>query len=152
MSQSASAGNGYDPTSHCRAARVFDFFGERGLTPEFLRTVYLHQTILIASLFDELGLPDSVATRDRETPLDHFGGFLAIETADAERVSRRPAAEGVSTDSRSYLRLGPAPYHLRCPASGGDAASRRRALGVSYTGAGRKRVVGRAGTRPPPAV
>ena len=105
------SGATYDPTSHYRAARVFDFFRERGLTPELLRTVYLHQTSLIATLFDELGLPESVATRDRETPLDRFGGFLAIETAEAEAVSRRLAADGVSTDSRGrYLRLGPAPY------------------------------------------
>ena len=105
------AGATYDPTSHYRAARVFEFFEERGLTPARLRTVYLHQTSLIAALFDELELPEEVATRDRETPLERFGGFLAIETPAAEAVSRRLAAEGVFTDSRGrYLRIGPAPY------------------------------------------
>ena len=105
------AGATYDPTSHYRSARVFDFFEERGLTPELLRTVYLHQTSLLAALFDDLGLPEGVATRDRETPLDRFGGFIAIETPSAETVSRRLAAEGVLTDSRGrFLRLGPAPY------------------------------------------
>ncbi len=36
------AGSTYDPTSHYRAARVFDFFDEQGLTPERLRQSYLH--------------------------------------------------------------------------------------------------------------
>ena len=35
------AGSTYDPTSHYRAARVFDFFDEQGLTPERLRESYL---------------------------------------------------------------------------------------------------------------
>ena len=37
------AGATYDPTSHYRAAAVFDFFRERGLTPELLREVSQHQ-------------------------------------------------------------------------------------------------------------
>ena len=50
-------------------------------------------------------------TRDRETPREQFGGFLALESPIAEEVSRRLAADGVLTDSRGrYLRLGPAPY------------------------------------------
>jgi kynureninase len=105
------AGATYDPTSHYRAARVFDFFDEHGLTPEFLRTVYLHQTRLLASAFDASGLPDDVITRERDAPLDSFGGFLAVNTPNAEAISRRLLEAGVSTDSRGrYLRLGPAPY------------------------------------------
>ena len=42
------AGSTYDPTSHYRAARVFDFFEEQGLTPERLRESYLAQTTLLA--------------------------------------------------------------------------------------------------------
>jgi kynureninase len=93
------AGATYDPTSHYRAARVFDFFAERGLTPEALRENYLRQTTLLA---DSLGVPGR---------RDDYGGFVALEVQDAEEVSRRLAEEGVMTDSRGrYLRLGPAPY------------------------------------------
>jgi kynureninase len=93
------AGATYDPTSHYRAARVFDFFAERGLTPEALRENYLRQTTLLA---EALGVPGR---------LEDFGGFLALEVPEAEHVSRRLAEDGVMTDSRGrYLRLGPAPY------------------------------------------
>ena len=93
------AGATYDPTSHYRAARVFDFFAEQGLTPEALRESYLRQTQLLAEALDVPG--------DRED----YGGFLALEVEDAEGVSRRLAADGVTTDYRGrYLRLGPAPY------------------------------------------
>jgi kynureninase len=105
------AGSTYDPTSHYRAARVFDFFAEQGLTPDVLRASYLHQTTLLARLFDDLGVPDETITRDRDTPREQFGGFLALESPITEEVSRRLAASGVLTDSRGrYLRLGPAPY------------------------------------------
>ena len=93
------AGATYDPTSHYRAARVFDFFAERGLTPEALRENYLRQTTLLA---EALGVPGR---------RDEFGGFLALEVPEAEAAHRRLAAEGVLTDSRGrWLRLGPAPY------------------------------------------
>ena len=93
------AGATYDPTSHYRAARVFDFFAEHGLTPEALRENYLRQTKLLA---EALGVPG-----ERED----YGGFLTLEVDDAEDVSRRLAEQGVMTDSRGrHLRLGPAPY------------------------------------------
>jgi len=105
------AGSTYDPTSHYRAARVFAFFEDRGLSPELLRTVYLHQTGVLARCFDELGAPERVLKRERAVPLDHFGGFLAIECPWAPAVARRLAEDGVLTDARgTYLRLGPAPY------------------------------------------
>jgi kynureninase len=104
------AGSTYDPTSHYRAARVLDFFDEQGLTPERLRESYLHQTTLLAERFEELGLAD--VTRDRETPLAAFGGFIAFESERAEELSRLLLDEGVVTDSRGRrLRFGPAPYH-----------------------------------------
>jgi kynureninase len=93
------AGATYDPTSHYRAARVFDFFEEQGLTPEGLRERYLQQTSLLA---ERLG---------GDEPRERFGGFIALEVPDAEEVSRQLAQEGVMTDARGrYLRLGPAPY------------------------------------------
>jgi kynureninase len=98
------AGSTYDPTSHYRAARVFDFWADKGLTPNDLRERYLAQTTRLAGGVAELGL---VVEQDREP----FGGFVAVEVADAEAVSGRLADEGVFTDSRGrHLRLGPAPY------------------------------------------
>jgi kynureninase len=105
------AGSTYDPTSHYRAARVFDFFEERGLSPEFLRTVYLHQTGLLARRLDELDVPESTLKRERAVSLDAFGGFLAVECRQAATVAERLADAGVLIDTRGdYLRLGPAPY------------------------------------------
>lgn len=105
------AGSTYDPTSHYRGARVFAFFEERGLSPEFLRTVYLHQTGLLARCFDDLGAPETLMKRERAVPLDHLGGFLALESPRAPALAARMAADGVLADARGrYLRLGPAPY------------------------------------------
>jgi kynureninase len=105
------AGATYDPTSHYRAARVFAFFGEQGLTPERLRASYRRQVDLLAAGFDALGADDAVITRDRETPLEQYGAFLALRTPRAGELQRALADRGVLTDSRgSWLRLGPAPY------------------------------------------
>ncbi len=105
------AGATYDPTSHYRAAAVFDFFEERGLTPELLREVSRHQVGLLAQRFDELDADPEVITRDRSVPLDDVGGFLALRAPRAEDLSRRLRERGVRTDYRGdVLRLGPAPY------------------------------------------
>jgi kynureninase len=104
------AGSTYDPTSHYRAARVLDFFDEQELTPERLRASYLHQIGVLSDAFDRLELHD--VTRDLESPLSDFGGFIAFESDRAEELSRRLLDVGVVTDSRArYLRFGPAPYH-----------------------------------------
>jgi kynureninase len=105
------AGATYDPTSHYRAAEVFDFFAEQGLDPALLREVSQHQVGLLAERFDALDLPPEVIDRDRDVPLDRVGGFLALRTSQAGDLSRALAARGVSTDFRhDRLRLGPAPY------------------------------------------
>jgi len=104
------AGSTYDPTSHYRAARVLDFFAEQELTPERLRASYLHQVGVLADAFDRLDLTN--VTRDLETPLSDFGGFIAFDSDRAEELSRRLLDAGVVTDSRGrYMRFGPAPYH-----------------------------------------
>jgi kynureninase len=105
------AGATYDPTSNYRAARVFRFFAEHGLTPAFLRLSYQHQLGVLTEAFDALDAPDGLATRDRTAPPDAFGGFLAVRSPRADHLQRALAARGVSSDSRGHvLRLGPAPY------------------------------------------
>ena len=105
------AGATYDPTSHYRAARVFAFFNEQGLTPGRLRSSYRHQVDLLAAGFDALGVDDAIVTRDRALDLDRVGGFLALRSPHAGALQRALAERGVLTDSRgSWLRLGPAPY------------------------------------------
>jgi kynureninase len=105
------AGSTYDPTSHYRAAAVFEFFGRRGLTPEFLRTVSQHQVGRLCERFDALDLDPAVVSRDGAVPLDQLGGFLALRAPNAGALSRALHARGVLTDVRGdALRLGPAPY------------------------------------------
>jgi kynureninase len=105
------AGSTYDPASHYRAARVFDFFEAQNLTPALLRAVSRHQVGLLAREFDALDLDPAVISRDRSVPLEAIGGFLALRAPRAEEMSRALIREGVHTDSRGdRLRLGPAPY------------------------------------------
>ncbi|MEN3539918.1 kynureninase [Microbispora sp. ZYX-F-249] len=105
------AGSTYDPVSHYRAARVFRFFAEQGLTPRFLREVSLRQVGLLAERFDALDAPEDLISRDRRGAPEDFGGFLALRSPYAARLREGLAARGVLTDSRGeYLRLGPAPY------------------------------------------
>jgi selenocysteine lyase/cysteine desulfurase len=105
------AGATYDPSSHYRGARVLRFFESQGLDADLLREVSLHQVRLLARCFDDLGLPDQVVTRDRQTPRADFGGFLSLRCKDAAGSQAGLADRGVRTDSRgAYLRFGPAPY------------------------------------------
>lgn len=105
------AGSTYDPTSHYRAARVLDFFDQQGLTPRMLREISQRQRGLLADAFDALDLPDDLLTRDRETPAEGFGGFLALRSARAAELREALAGRGVQADHRGqHLRLGPAPY------------------------------------------
>jgi kynureninase len=105
------AGATYDPTSHYRAAEVFDFFREQGLTPALLRDVSQHQIGVLVSAFDALDLDPAVLGRDRECPLGEIGGFLALRSPRATELVRRLRTRGVWVDARGeILRLGPAPY------------------------------------------
>lgn len=105
------AGATYDPTSHYRAARVFDFFEAQGLTPTLLREVSQHQIGLLARLFDELDANPAVIARDRSVPVSGIGGFLALRAPRAGELCRQLRLRGVLTDYRAdVLRLGPAPY------------------------------------------
>ena len=105
------AGATYDPTSHYRAAAVFEFFREQGLTPPLLRQVSQHQIGVLASAFDALDLDPGAIARDRTVPLGEIGGFLALRSPRATLLARELRARGVTTDARGEaLRLGPAPY------------------------------------------
>lgn len=105
------AGSTYDPTSHYRAAAVFDFFTDRKLTPERLRATSQHQVGLLAKAFDALDLDPQIIRRDRSTPTEHIAGFLALTAPNAGDICRALHARGVFTDFRGdVLRLGPAPY------------------------------------------
>ncbi len=105
------AGATYDPTSHYRAAEVFDFFADMALTPEVLREVSQHQVGVLAQAFDELDADPGIICRDRAVRLCELGGFLVLETSRAEELSHRLGERGVLTDFRGdRLRFGPAPY------------------------------------------
>ena len=105
------AGATYDPTSHYRAARVFDFFEEQELTPAFLRGVSQHQVGLLARTFDALDADPRLIARDRAVTLPELGGFLALQSPRAAELCRRLRDLGILSDYRAdVLRLGPAPY------------------------------------------
>lgn len=105
------AGATYDPTSHYRAARVFEFFEEHDLTPRRLAELSQHQIGLLAKGFDDLGRDPNVIRRDRSVPVEAIGGFLALQTPHAARFHAALRERAVWTDYRGdVLRLGPAPY------------------------------------------
>jgi selenocysteine lyase/cysteine desulfurase len=105
------AGATYDPTSHYRAAEVFDFFRDMELDPPLLRELSQHQVGLLARRFDELDLDPGLVDRDRSVSLDRLGGFLPLTSPHAGQLHRRLKRAGISTDFRGdVLRLGPAPY------------------------------------------
>jgi len=105
------AGSTYDPTSHYRAARVFDFFAAQRLEPPFLREVSRRQVGLLAGRFDALDLDPRVITRDRTVAPERVAAFLALESPRAGDLAHALRARGVWTDARgTALRFGPAPY------------------------------------------
>lgn len=106
------AGSTYDPTSHYRAARVFEFFEEQQLTPALLRKISQHQIAVLATAFEALDLPESEINLDHALALSERAGFLVIQTPQATRLSQLMAQRDVYTDARGQaLRFGPAPYH-----------------------------------------
>ena len=105
------AGATYDPTAHYRAAAVFDFFVERGLTPTALRAISQHQVGLLQQRFDALDVDPTLLRRRPDVPLQARGGFLVLRSPAAAQIRDRLRDRGVHVDSRGdALRLGPAPY------------------------------------------
>jgi kynureninase len=104
------AGATYDPTSHYRAAAVFAFHHDQGLTPALLREVSQHQVGMLQRGFEALDIDARVAAVVPMLP-ERRAGFLAIRTARAEELARVLRARSVFCDHRGeILRLGPAPY------------------------------------------
>ena len=104
------AGATYDPTSHYRAAAVFAFHQEMGLTPALLREVSRHQVGLLRTEFEALGVDPAMAHVE---PIgdESRAGFLAIRSPHAAALCERLRERGVSSDVRhDVLRFGPAPY------------------------------------------
>jgi kynureninase len=105
------AGSTYDPTSHYRAAEVFGFFEETGMTPSFLRQVNRRQIALLARRFDQMDANPALIKRDRDVPPKMIGGFLTLQSPAAAELCAAQRTEGLLTDYRGeMLRLGPAPY------------------------------------------
>lgn len=106
------AGSTFDPTSHYRAAAVFEFFAAQGLSVDFLRRVSQHQVGLLADAFRAMDLDPSFARLDESVESGSRGGFLSVVTPEAARLQSELLEGGVRTDSRgTMLRFGPAPYH-----------------------------------------
>ncbi len=102
-------GSTYDPTSHYRAAKVWQFFDEQKLDVSFLRAINLGQLDYLREQLAQYNWPDSVKLP--HTPLENLGGFLVINTPDAAQWVEQLRTENIWTDSRGdSLRLGPAPY------------------------------------------
>ena len=105
------AGSTYDPVSHYRAAAVFGFFREQGLSVERLRETSLAQIRRLAAGVDALDLDPAVLSRDRDVRLSRRGGFLTMDTPKAGEICCKLRGRGVWADFRGrVLRLGPAPY------------------------------------------
>jgi len=107
------AGATYDPTAHYRAAAVFPFFQEMGLTPARLRKINQRQVGMLVEGCRRAPLEGRVRLVGLEGAgsLAGVGGFLALELDDAAGVQRLLRERGVLTDHRGdVLRLGPAPY------------------------------------------
>ena len=106
----AFAGATYNPTSHYRAAAVFDFHAAQGLRPDRLRQISVHQVELLEHGIKALDLNPSTA-RIVEVAPDRRAGFLAVRSPHAIDVARALRQHAVFADSRGdILRLGPAPY------------------------------------------
>jgi selenocysteine lyase/cysteine desulfurase len=106
----AFAGATYDPTSHYRAAAVFEFHQQQGLIPDELRRISQRQVGILISAFERLNVPRSVAHVE-PMALDRRAGFVAIRTPRARDLAHRLRERGVMVDARGdVLRMGPAPY------------------------------------------
>jgi kynureninase len=107
----AFAGSTYEPISHYRAAKVFDFFANMELNPGLLRQISQFQIGLLAAEFDKFDFDPQVIRRNKEIDLSKTGGFLILESGDNPIITSKLKENNVIADYRgNKLRLGPAPY------------------------------------------
>ncbi len=101
-------GSTYDPVSHYRAVKVFEFFKEQKLTPKLLRVINNHQKEVIESEFKRYDLDPA---KIKVTDVKDRAGFMTFLTPYAGTISKKLREHNILTDYRGdYLRLGPAPY------------------------------------------
>src|SRR5262249_54390212 len=96
------AGATYDPTSHYRAAAVFAFHEDHGLTPQLLRDVSQRQVGMLQRGFEALDIDPRLAAVV-PMPAERRAGFLAIRTARAEPLARALRAQAVFCDHRGEI-------------------------------------------------
>ena len=103
-------GASYDPTSHYRAAAVFAFHAEQGLTAQRLHDINRRQVARLEAAVSRLDL-EAAGGQIEAMPAERRGGFLAVRLPDAAQVAHTLRARGVFMDARGQvLRIGPAPY------------------------------------------
>lgn len=108
--QAAFAGSTYDPTSHYRAAAVFDFFDQQNLSVARLSELNRQQVSRLWRGIETLHLAHEVLALPCHDIADN-AGFLSLTTPQAEKWVQKLKSRGVQADSRgNQLRLGPAPY------------------------------------------
>ncbi|WP_144212991.1 aminotransferase class V-fold PLP-dependent enzyme [Shewanella donghaensis] len=108
--QSAFAGSTYDPTSHYRAAEVFDFFEAHKLTDTKLREISQQQITLLWQGIEALGLSDDCLALPTHQRVNN-AGFLSLTSSKANQWVSSLGERGILCDSRGdQLRFGPAPY------------------------------------------
>jgi kynureninase len=106
----AFAGATYDPTSHYRAAAVFQFHERQELIPERLRDVSRQQVARLKAHVEALDV-DVQRLRIEPMPDERRAGFLALRTPHAASIVPALRARNVFVDARGdILRMGPAPY------------------------------------------
>ena len=101
-------GSTYDPVSHYRALKVFDFFKAQMLTPLLLRDINNHQKEVLLSEFKRY---DINPAKIKVTEVKNRGGFVTFLTPHADVISKKLREHNILTDYRGeFLRFGPAPY------------------------------------------
>jgi len=107
----AFAGSTYDPVSHYRALKVFEFFKDNKLTPELLRELNLHQKEVLLSSFENKNFNPEIIRHDTNLTLENTGAFVTFKTPFAKKITDELRLKNIFVDSRGeYLRLGPAPF------------------------------------------
>ena len=99
-------GSQYDPTSHYRAAAVFEFHQEQALTVAQLRAISRHQVSLLKTRFEALDADPHVA-HVVAMPDERRGGFLAIRSRDASGLAAILATRALERRPTRSARLGP---------------------------------------------